>query len=85
MAGKAIDEVLFQPGGPSGRFVQFDSDEHQQVFDKSRCPVAWRRQIAPLVLPQLCPRNLPKDGPDLLGRWGAGTEIGTALFWDRAL
>jgi hypothetical protein len=23
-------------------------------------------------------------GPDLLGRWGAGTEIGTALFWDRA-
>jgi hypothetical protein len=25
------------------------------------------------------------NGPDLLGRWGAGTEIGTALFWDRAL
>ena len=24
------------------------------------------------------------DGPDLLGRWGAGTEIGTALLWDRA-
>src|SRR5262249_57649525 len=24
------------------------------------------------------------NGPDLLGRWGAGTEIGTALFWDRA-
>jgi len=25
------------------------------------------------------------NGPDLLGRWGAGTEIGTALFWDRAI
>jgi hypothetical protein len=24
------------------------------------------------------------NGPDLLGRWGAGTEIGTALLWDRA-
>ena len=34
-------------------------------------------------------RRLPRygfvnNGPDLLGRWGAGTEIGTALFWDRA-
>jgi hypothetical protein len=27
---------------------------------------------------------LVNNGPDLLGRWGAGTEIGTALFWDRA-
>ena len=28
----------------------------------------------------IVPQESANDGPDLLGRWGAGTEIGTALF-----
>ena len=39
--------------------------------------------LAP-VFAVIAPQESANDGPDLLGRWGAGTEIGTALFWDRA-
>jgi len=28
----------------------------------------------------IVPYEPANDGPDLLGSWGAGTEIGTALF-----
>jgi len=34
-------------------------------------------KLAPAAIVPHGPAN---DGPDLLGSWGAGTEIGTALF-----
>src|SRR5262252_4162825 len=73
-------------------FRSFDRDE---PMDEAPPALTWRElpqfwtQIipdpmeaadGPTPLPQLCPRIPPNDGPDLLGRWGAGTEIGTALF-----
>ena len=32
------------------------------------------------VFAVIAPQESANNGPDLLGRWGAGTEIGTALF-----
>jgi len=38
IAGNAIDEPLFQFAGASIFFTQFDSDEHQDAFDKYGLP-----------------------------------------------
>ena len=32
------------------------------------------------IFAAIVPHQSANDGPDLLGSWGAGTEIGTALF-----
>jgi hypothetical protein len=64
---------------PPGACTRFTKARH------SPGDQALMRAPQPTVLREAGPFDGPgNNGPDLLGRWGAGTEIGTALLWDRA-
>ena len=48
------------------------------ILDENWAPNGF--DLLASVFAVIAPQESANNGPDLLGRWGAGTEIGTALF-----